>query len=209
MKAFLVSILVLLNLTTSAQQEYFVFINTDNQQPFYVQLDEKTYSSSTVGHLILSKLKDSAYQITIGFPKSQYPEMDFMIRISRKDHGYQLKNLGDKGWALFDLQSMELIKPLPKQSSLAQTGYNLVKKDDEFARLMARVVSDTAVLYAIVQQKDVAKKEEKKVEEKKPEEKKPEEKKEDPVVVKTEEKKIDTPAKVLVEEVKPKIVLLE
>ena len=181
MKAFIFFFFILLRLSGFAQQEYFVFINSDNQQPFFVQIQEKTYSSSAIGHLIISKLKDSAYQITIGFPKNQSPEMDFMIRISRKDRGYQLKNMGDKGWALFDLQTLELISPLPKKNSLAQTGYNLVKKDDDFARLMARVVSDTAVLYAIVRKEEpvVVKKEEPK--------------KEEPVLVKNEEPKKEEP----------------
>lgn len=156
MKAFILSFFVLFHLQSVAQQDYFVFINSENQQPFFVQIHEKTYSSSAVGHLIIPRLKDSAYQITIGFPKNQFPELEFMIRISRKDRGYQLKNLGDRGWALFDLQSMELISPLPKKNSLAQTGYHLVKKDDEFARLMARVVSDTAVLYSIVKREEPA-----------------------------------------------------
>ena len=196
MKAFILSFFILLRLSVVAQQDYFVFINSDNQQPFFVQIQEKTLSSSAVGHLIISKLKDSAYQITIGFPKNQYPEMDFMIRISRKDRGYQLKNMGDKGWVLFDLQTLELISPLPRKNSLAQVGYNLVKKNDDFARLMARVVSDTAVLYDMVQVKSEVRKSEEppvvKSEERKSEER-PIVKNEEPKEIKKEETKVDLP----------------
>src|SRR5215213_4759497 len=92
-----------------AQQQYFVFIRSEKDQPFYVRMEERNLSSSPIGHIILSKLKDSTYNIVIGFPKSQFPEQEFIIPINKKDRGFELKNLGDKGWALFDVQSMQLI----------------------------------------------------------------------------------------------------
>src|SRR5215472_2678533 len=48
-------------------QDYFVFIGSDNRQPFYVRIDSQLYSSSPEGHLLLAPLKDSDYTMTIGF----------------------------------------------------------------------------------------------------------------------------------------------
>ncbi len=69
MKAVFLSFLLSFCLTGFSQQEYFIFIQTDNGQPFYLQLGDKTYSSSSIGHIIISKLADSTYTLNIGFPK--------------------------------------------------------------------------------------------------------------------------------------------
>ena len=134
--------------TGTAQQEYFIFLQSDQQQPFYVRVGEKIYSSSPVGHLVVSGLKDSTYSLHIGFPKNQHPEMEFVIPVSKKDQGFQLKDMGDQGWNLFNFLTLQLLKPkssAPKSSAYAP---DIKKKTDNYSRLMAGVVNDTAVLYA-------------------------------------------------------------
>jgi hypothetical protein len=130
------------------QQDYFVLIQSDNSQPFYLRMAGKTLSSSAEGHLILSGLKDSTWMITIGFPRKLYPEEDFSISVNKKDLGFQLKDLDVKGWALFNSQTLELVMPNKKDSGEAKTPTGGVKKDDAFSRLMAAVVGDTAVMYS-------------------------------------------------------------
>ena len=130
------------------QQDYFALIQSDNNQPFYVRLAGKTLSSSAEGHLIISGLKDSSWMIAIGFPRKLYPEEDFSISVNKKDIGFQLKDLGVKGWALFNSQSLEMILPNKKDSIEVKTSAGGVKKDDAFSRLMAAVVGDTAVMYS-------------------------------------------------------------
>jgi hypothetical protein len=155
MKFLLTSAFMMLTLSVLSQRQYYVLIESDNNQPFYVRIGDNNYSSSSIGHLIISNLIDSAYTLEIGFPKDQYPSNQFVIRIKKKDHGYQLKNLPDKGWVLYDFQTMELIYPNKKQDGLSQTGYSLVKKNDSFAKLLSQVVNDTAVLYTLVAEKSV------------------------------------------------------
>ena len=153
MKAVFLSLLLVLYLAGFSQREYFIFIQSDNEQQFYLQLGDKTFSSSSIGHVIISKLADSIYTLNIGFPKEQYPARQFIVRINKKDRGFQLKNMGQKGWALFNLQTMELLYPVQKETGLSQSGYSLIKKNDEFTRLMSQVVNDTAVLYSLVYDK--------------------------------------------------------
>jgi hypothetical protein len=151
MKAFLLILSMGWCLQGWSQQDYFVFVQSENRQPFYVRLGEKNYSSSSSGHVILSKLKDSAYLVTVGFPQNQFPEQDFTVRVSRRDRGFELKNLGEKGWALFDWQTMELISAARAAGTgTGGAGYSLVKKSDDFAKLMASVVNDTAVMYTVI-----------------------------------------------------------
>lgn len=200
MKAVLLVICMGWFLQGYSQQSYFVLIQSEKSQPFYARVLDKNYSSSSIGHLIISNLKDSAYTVVIGFPQNSFPEQEFLIRISKKDRGYQLKNLGDKGWALFDTRTLELISPVKAVKTTSGGTAVYIKKTDDFARLMAGVVNDTAVMYAIVEEvkpkaaeEVVAKKEDVKKEELKTDEvektaeKKVEEvKKEEPVVVRSD-----------------------
>jgi len=154
MKAALIAFFVVIALTGQSQRQYYVFVESENSQPFYVRLGEAIHNSSGVGHVIVSQLIDSTYTFEIGFPKDQYPSNQFVIRINKKDHGYQLKNLTGKGWVLFDYQTAELLYPVKKEG-IAQSGYSLVKKEDGFARLLSEVVNDTSVLYSIVYEKPI------------------------------------------------------
>lgn len=88
-----------------AQKTYFVYLQSDNQQPFYVILNGKTVSSTPLGYVILSKLKDSTYPIRIGFPKTE-GEQEFDLKIDGGDHGFLLKDFAEKGFGLFNLQTL-------------------------------------------------------------------------------------------------------
>jgi hypothetical protein len=129
-----------------AQDGYFVLIQSENHQPFYVRLGDRLFSSSAEGHLILSRLKDSTYNITIGFPGQPSPDQQFTWTVQR-DQELQLKSLGDKGWGLLNLRTNDL--KMPDRTEHASTGLQPkgIKKDDAFSRLMAGVVADTAVMY--------------------------------------------------------------
>ncbi len=96
----------------SAQDaSYFVYIQHEKQQPFYVKLDGKVLSSSVKGYVILPKMEAGKIPVTIGFPKGGAPEQQFTIRLAgNRDYGYLLKNTGDEDWALYDLQTFASLK---------------------------------------------------------------------------------------------------
>jgi branched-subunit amino acid transport protein AzlD len=141
---------LLFTLVLRAQNDYFLFIQSENNQPYYVQTNGKTLSSSGIGHLIISGLRDSVYQLSIGFPKNQFPEQLFQLQINKKDAGYQLKNLGAEGWALFNIQTLQLIKAQPVESTKQTISYGDIKRTDVFSTLMAGLVNDSAVLYTSI-----------------------------------------------------------
>lgn len=89
-----------------AQEKHFVFIQSDNNLPFYVSLNGKLLSSSASGYLIIPKLTDGNYNFSVGFAKNAFPEQGFEIVVDNKDLGFNLKNFGEKGWGLFNLQSL-------------------------------------------------------------------------------------------------------
>src|ERR1700722_6997323 len=142
----LVVLFFLLAVGCSAQN-YFVFIDASNRQPFYVRLDSQFYSSSAEGHIILSRLRDSLYDMTIGFPGRTAPEQHYEFGIHGKDQAFEIRDRVGDAPGLFDLQSNEWMKAHTRGSGADEFRSTGLKKDDAFSRMMAAVVQDTAVLY--------------------------------------------------------------
>ena len=132
--------------SSNSQQSYFVLIQADYNQAFYVRLDSQLYRSSSGGHLILSRLIDSIYTITIGFPGQVFPEHRFVFSVHEKDQTIRLKDENGKDWRLYDSQGQQL-KMADEERVSDKTTIAGVRKDDPFSRMMAAVVKDTAVMY--------------------------------------------------------------
>ncbi len=148
MKNWLLSLLlVFAGAQAFSQQDYFVYLQADNHQPFYMRLNDKVYSSTEAGYLILPRLPDTSYHFIIAFPANIFPEQHFYRSVNHKDAGYLLRNFGDKGWGLFNLLSLAVIMnsnpPVEKKSP----ELNVTKKTDAFSTLLANAVDDSSVLY--------------------------------------------------------------
>jgi hypothetical protein len=149
MKAGLAIVLFLLTgFGAFSQKDYFIYIQTDNSQPFYVLMDGKTFSSSDHGYIILSGLQGQAYQLVIGFPRNAFPEQNFILNVFNRDAGYQLKNFADKGWGLTNYQSAETI--MNRNSDKGNSMISGTRKTDGFSVLLSNVVNDTSILYESV-----------------------------------------------------------
>ncbi len=94
------------------QSKYFVYLQTEPAQPFYIKINGQQISANASGYLILPQLKDGDYKLTVGFPDSKTTEQRFDFRIDSKDKGYLIKDYGNDGWGLFDLQTMAVQKAL-------------------------------------------------------------------------------------------------
>ncbi len=128
-----------------AQQNHFIYLETEDKQPFYVKLDNKVLSSSAAGYLIIPKLPDGIYALGIGFPLIEGQQV-FNCVINKKDIGYLIKNTGDKGWQLVDLQTQKAIVP---GEIIGKT--NVVvpvqeKENDAFSTMLASAVHDSTIL---------------------------------------------------------------
>ena len=136
--------LLLLNIPfgVKAQQNHFIYFQTEGRQPFYAKLDKKVLSSSASGYLIIPKLKDGTYNIFIGFPKNENGDQNFVCTIDNRDAGYLLKNFGDKGWGLFNLQTLDVVMSSnqPKEKDVVK-----VEKTDAFSTMLSDVVNDPTI----------------------------------------------------------------
>lgn len=133
MKHFL-SVLLLFFFTgfffkTQAQQKHFIYIQSENQQPFAVVMNGKVYSSSDYGYVILPKLTDGNYSFTVSFPMNKYPDQNFKCVINKKDLGYKLSNTSS-GWAL---QNMQTEKNIAANSTA----------NNDFTNMLSDVVNDS------------------------------------------------------------------
>lgn len=173
MKKISVLVLVLfISVFAFTQKVYFVYLQNEGHEPFFVRMNNKIYSSSSSGYLILSKLRDSSYNINVGFPGGQWPEQKFSFTVNKKDQGYLLKNFGEKEWGLFDLQTMAV------KMAAANNERDVVTEKKEvnaFTEMLSKAADDSTLKEKVI----LVKTEEKKFEEiKQPEEKKEEPKQE-------------------------------
>jgi len=120
-------------------------------------MNDKLYSSESPGYLILPRLKDSTYKFKLGFPSKDI-DLDFTTSINKKDHGYLIKNLGEKGWGLFDLQSLDL--QMSASNVKKETGFNNTNTETQvnaFTALLAKATDDPTLRQNAVFAKEVEK----------------------------------------------------
>lgn len=134
LKFFTVLIFLLCTCCLLHAQKHFIYIQSENQQPFAVVLNGKVFSSSDYGYIIIPKLADGKYDFTISFPMNKFPEQTFSCTVNKKDEGYALKN-GTNGWALENLQT---------QKALANTTAETEKKN-AFGNMLSDVVNDSTL----------------------------------------------------------------
>lgn len=143
-KLFFLLLISLLTFSSKAQQTHFVYLQTDNGQPFYVKLNNKVISSSAQGYVILPGIVDGEHQITVGFPKKEHPEETFSFNIDNNNEGFLIKNFEDNGTQLFNLETLALISGASDRSKTVVVS---AKKDtDAFSTMLANVVKDSSIL---------------------------------------------------------------
>lgn len=129
-----------------SQLNHFIYLQTDNQQPFYIKYNNRIISSSSSGYLILPKLKDGVVEFAVGFPKSDQQEQQFRYTINNADKGFLLKNFSDKGWGLYDLQTSSIIYAAVKTAETNNgTGNAVAPANDPFSNMLSKVTQDSTV----------------------------------------------------------------
>lgn len=117
-------------------------------------MDNKVYSSESTGYLILSNLHDSTYNFQIGFPGNKWPEQNFSVKVGAQDHGYLVKNFEDKGWGLFDLQTMA-VQMAAMEKKVTET--NNPANTSLFTQTLAKATGDSTLIQKPVQPKSEVK----------------------------------------------------
>ncbi|MFT4152449.1 DUF4476 domain-containing protein [Parafilimonas sp.] len=116
------------------QQKHFIYVQSEDRQPFAIVMNGKVFSSSDYGYIIIPKLDDGEYKFTVSFPLNKFPDQSFTCAVNKKDAGYYLKN-GSNGWALENMQTQQSIA-----SGTAHAG-----SDNAFGNMLSDVVSDSTL----------------------------------------------------------------
>jgi chemotaxis protein histidine kinase CheA len=113
---------------------YFVYIQSEKNQPFYIKYKGNILSSSDKGYLILSELPAGTVPVTLGFPKNEAPEQLFYLKVAKNDEGYLLKKGADNAYTLYNLQTFAVLKSGEKkapESEPAQTAASTLSSEDQ------------------------------------------------------------------------------
>lgn len=105
-----ICLLVGRSLSAQRQQQYYIYIQSEKGQPFYVKHNGKVLSSTERGYIILPELENGTANITVGFPKEEANEAQFDLKIAKNDQGYLLKRSGSSGYALYNLQTYKEVR---------------------------------------------------------------------------------------------------
>ncbi len=153
LKLSLISIVALLFSSDVPAQDFrFIYMQTEDQTPFYIRNGSQTLSSATSGYVIIPRLAPGSYNITIGLPKKNHSEFSVWVDVSQTDAGYIIKDDSGSGCYLVNLQSMEPVAIERKQP--ANYDLQLQKRNDVFARILAEVVNDSSVIEINAFQRD-------------------------------------------------------
>jgi hypothetical protein len=143
MKRVLIAAVLMLAMGAArAQKIYFIYIQSDNNTPFFVKMGEKVTSSTASGYLIVPKLVDSTYQFTVGRTGQTTAESRFSITINKQDRGFLLR-VADGKLSLFDLQGMTSLQPLAAIKASTEV---IGKRTDPFTVLLAQAANDPSLL---------------------------------------------------------------
>ncbi len=102
-KTLLLVFFLMGSLQLRAQEKHFIYIQSENKQPFYTQVNNKVFSSTEGGYVIIPQLTSGKYLFQLGFAGDQVPEQKFIIDVANRDAGFTLKDFGEKGWGLIDI----------------------------------------------------------------------------------------------------------
>jgi hypothetical protein len=143
-KSILLFVFLVLGFFAKAQQNHFVYLQTDNGNPFYVKFNNKIVSSSSEGYIILPEVTSGVYHLKVGFPKKEYPEETFSISVGDDNEGFLVKHFDDKGLQLFNLETLALISG--EKDSNGQTLASTSADNNPFTQMLANVVKDSTIL---------------------------------------------------------------
>ena len=136
------------NENLSGQQTHFLYLQSDNFQPFYMKYNNQVFSSSPTGYLILGKLSVPSLQIEMGLPQSNQTEWTFQLQLESNDKGFLFKNFGEKGWGLYELQKSTIHYALQNVDRLnGPSGEIAVPSNGNgaFGNMLAWVTKDSTV----------------------------------------------------------------
>lgn len=133
-------------ITSHAVAQHFISIQSDDKQPFAIQVNGTGFNSSKTGSLRIANLSGGSYNLSITPASKKYPPQNFVCVIDKADVSYTLVNVAKKGWVLKNTKSPEVLA----SSTVAQPAQGSAQGDlnSPFAKMLAEVINDPDLLKA-------------------------------------------------------------
>jgi hypothetical protein len=93
-----------------AQQANSVHIQSENNQPYYVQWKGSSYSSSSTGYLVIPQVPPGGHNLVVGFERYEVPGYALSFTITDKSRAFTLRQGIDNSLSLFDMVSFDLTR---------------------------------------------------------------------------------------------------
>lgn len=131
-KTIVIAFLIFYTYQSHAQQNHFVYIKADNKENFSATVNDSIYNSAE-GFVIIPGLKNSGYSLSLDI-KGIGSTKQFAITIDNADYGFALKNLGEKGWCLYEYNTANIITAIPDKMD-----------EDLFSSMLSQVTNDSTI----------------------------------------------------------------
>jgi hypothetical protein len=121
----------------------FIFLQTANNEPFFVTINKKSYSSTSYGYLVLSNITSNSLQFSLGYLRND-KTYNFRVDNITKDRGFVVKNMGSQ-LSLFDWQSTDLINANEPTTPSNTAKTEELEKADDFTELLTDATGDKTI----------------------------------------------------------------
>ncbi|MEO8173596.1 MAG: hypothetical protein ABI581_10955 [Sediminibacterium sp.] len=105
-------LLTVLSTSAGAQPLNFIYIQTENNQSYKLDWNERVYFSSTTGYLVIPQVSAGKHLLSISFSNEvgETATYAFTVESEEKPRGFTLRQAIDNGWSLLDLVDFTFIK---------------------------------------------------------------------------------------------------
>lgn len=161
-KLLIVFLICLLVKAAFSQQQYYIYIQSEDHRPFYVRMGAETLTSSGNGYLVVPDLERNTYELIVGFPETKTTEWRFSCTVSETDLGFILKRKSTAQLQLLNLKQQDaLTGTVVEQHPEVKTNAGALPpgmiSNDPFSLMLADVVNDPSIrLPVIVEQRTTA-----------------------------------------------------
>ena len=139
-----------------AQTNYFIWLQSDQQQYFQVELLGKSYESSQAGYVVIPKMPSGLYELKVYPGADKKQQQAFNIQIAQQDRGFALKQREGQ-WVLMDLFDFQTVQsvdhtqekaaaPQPKKQEItkeaSQAEMTLNEANQQSSGIVANVLEE-------------------------------------------------------------------
>jgi hypothetical protein len=149
---FLTSLLVK---SAFSQQQYYIYIQSEEHRLFYVRMGAKMLTSSGNGYLVVPGLERNTYDLIVGFPEAKTTEWRFSCTVNEADLGFILKRKSAAELQLLNLRQQgglngTVVEQRPEVKTSAGALPPGVASNDPFSLMLADAVNDPSIRLPVV-----------------------------------------------------------